>query len=213
MNRYLSRLRDFGKNTSSHELTKLPKVEQLQNATVLPLQNATKTVLSVLSVHQQVHFSPSDPGPVATRWRVSPPGGAPFELSTLPLEDEAVIRAVLEAWNATPEELAEALAEAEGNPALLANWRREAEGLGLSAVLSVHPRAYFSGTLMPDDRITCRECRLLRPGGRCGSPTWGPRYQPPPRPHRCAEFLPRAGDPDQRSGRARWPGLGLGVAA
>lgn len=147
------------------------------------------------------------------RWRVSPPGGAPFELSTLPLEGEAVIRAVLEAWNATPEELAEALAEAEGNPALLANWRREAEGLGLSAVLSVHPRAYFSGTLMPDDRITCRECRLLRPGGRCGSPTWGPRYQPPPRPHRCAEFLPRAGDPDQRSGRARWPGLGLGVAA
>lgn len=187
----------------------------------------------------------NDPGPVAPRWRLVHPDGQVFELSiyppcaltevqannpgakvepitpptggTLPPADLAVITAVCSAWGATPDEARNTIAEAAANPALLANWRREAEGMGLSVdTITVNGRFPTPALAAPpldesrsvdSDRITCQQCRRLKPGNLCGSPAWGPRYHPPPRPHRCAEFLPRAGDPDQRTGRARWPQL------
>ena len=187
----------------------------------------------------------NDPGPVFRRWRLTSPDGRIFDVScyppatrgellakepegtqaepitpptggTLSPEGEAIIRAVLKTWEATPDEIRDAIAEAASNPALVDAWRWEAEGLGLS-VDRIRENGDFStpappapaqveaGSVDTDDRITCRECARLRHSGLCGSPTWGPRYRPPPLPHRCAEFLPRAGDPDQRTGRERWP--------
>lgn len=50
---------------------------------------------------------------------------------TLGPADESLIRAVLNAWEATPDEIRDAIAEAASNPRLMDGWRREAEGLGL----------------------------------------------------------------------------------
>lgn len=231
MSRYLSRLRDIPKNT--------PEVG---------VKEVKKVVYSLSSPHPQAHFSPNDPGPVAHRWRVSPPGGAPFELSAypaclladiqatnpgakvepiplptgghLPPENEAIIRTVLKTWEATPDETRDAIQEAAVNPALLVGWRRESGKLPgseltkptevLFSLSSPHPQAHFSEMPMLNDRITCQQCRRLKPGGLCGSPVWGPRYHPPARPHRCAEFQPKPGAADPRSGAQRWPGLGEG---
>lgn len=78
------------------------------------------------------------------------------------------------------------------------------------SVLSPHPQACFSEhedvDALPDDRITCQDCRRLKPGGLCSSPEWAPRYHPQAeRPQRCVEFLPKPGDADQRTGKQRWP--------
>lgn len=107
----------------------------------------------------------------------------------LPHEDVEIIKAVCSAWGATPDETRDAIAEASSNPALMDGWRGETEKLadsglteltkGVLSVLSVHPQAYFSEAPMPDDRIYCQQCRLLRPSGLCGSPAWGPRYHTP----------------------------------
>ena len=66
---------------------------------------------------------------------------------------------------------------------------------------------------LPDDRITCRQCRHLS-GARCQAALRGlfqhraRRYEPPPeRRHACHAFAPLSDDSDQRPGTARWPGL------
>lgn len=63
----------------------------------------------------------------------------------------------------------------------------------------------------PDDRKTCGECANLA-GRRCraamrrelpGMASW---HEPDPeRRHACFAFLPLASDPDQRTGKVRWP--------
>lgn len=60
-----------------------------------------------------------------------------------------------------------------------------------------------------DDRRSCTTCLNLSPAGACGA-AWreGRRYSPmlePPR--RCEDFQPKISDPDQRTGRVRWPWL------
>jgi len=62
-----------------------------------------------------------------------------------------------------------------------------------------------------DDR---RHCAVnLTPGGRClaarrGEIAASRNYQPlDDIPRRCEGYAPKAGDPDQRPGRERWPGL------
>lgn len=65
----------------------------------------------------------------------------------------------------------------------------------------------------PDDRRTCSECTNLA-GRRCraamrreliGMASW---HEPDPeRLHACYAFLPLANDPDQRTGKERWPSL------
>jgi len=62
-----------------------------------------------------------------------------------------------------------AMAEAAATPALMANWRREAEGLGL-CVDRIHKNDPKIGLALPgagaearetaDSRTTCRACRL-----------------------------------------------------
>lgn len=76
--------------------------------------------------------------------------------------------------------------------------------------------AYFlrqAGDVHRDDRRSCPQCANLTAGGAClsvrrGEITQGPAY-PPLRDHpqRCAGYMPKAGDPDQRPGYERWPGL------
>lgn len=63
----------------------------------------------------------------------------------------------------------------------------------------------------------CRDCANLSPSGRCLAAARGEsfgvgtavsrRYEPatPDAPQRCGPFLPLPGDPDQRTGRERWP--------
>lgn len=55
----------------------------------------------------------------------------------------------------------------------------------------------------PDDRRHCRTCRQLA-GTRCQA-----RHLlvMDDLPRRCSDYLPTADDPDQRSGRDRWPSL------
>ncbi len=64
-----------------------------------------------------------------------------------------------------------------------------------------------------DDLRTCELCLNLLESGRCAaairreivaSQTYCPVRD---QPKRCESFLPPAGDPDQRPGRERWPGL------
>lgn len=66
---------------------------------------------------------------------------------------------------------------------------------------------------------TCRSCANLSPGGRClaawrgeslgdgiaTSRKWSPQY--PDHTLRCGAYAPLPGDPDQRTGRQRWPFL------
>lgn len=66
---------------------------------------------------------------------------------------------------------------------------------------------------LPDDRITCRECRHLT-GARCqvaqrgGFSHRARRYEPDPEAlHACYAFDPLPHDPDPRTGAARWPSL------
>lgn len=82
-------------------------------------------------------------------------------------------------------------------------------------------RDYFTGraaaelpkpALLPDDRRTCEQCANLI-ARRCQAAKRGEiaaslSYEPiRDLPRRCEGYAPRAGDPDRRSGRERWPGL------
>lgn len=65
-----------------------------------------------------------------------------------------------------------------------------------------------------DNRRSCRQCLNLSPVGYCRSATNMPNatstWTPDPdRLRRCLWFAPVADDPDQRTGRDRWPGLEL----
>lgn len=62
------------------------------------------------------------------------------------------------------------------------------------------------------DTRPCTLCRNLTKSGRClaawrgelrAARDWGPTY--PGQPHRCIGYLPKPDDPDQTSGRERWP--------
>lgn len=73
------------------------------------------------------------------------------------------------------------------------------------------PAADFEA--LPDDRITCRQCRHLS-GARCqvaqrgGFSHRARWYEPDPEAlHACYLFAPLPHDPDQRPGAARWPSL------
>jgi hypothetical protein len=68
--------------------------------------------------------------------------------------------------------------------------------------------------LMDDDnRRYCAQCANLTPKGRClaawrGEIMAGRNYSPvPDLLRRCEGYLPKASDPDPRTGRQRWPGL------
>ena len=64
-----------------------------------------------------------------------------------------------------------------------------------------------------DDRRYCRECSNLTSKGRClaawrGEILAGSHYHPiDDIPRRCEGFAPKLDDPDQRTGRQRWPGF------
>lgn len=184
----------------------------------------------------------NDPGSVSNRWKVSPPDVPPFEISTwpactlaevqatnpgavvepvsrptgghLPHADVEIIKAVCRNWEATSDEIRDAIAEASANPTLMDGWRRETRALSLDITPCPKPSVSQAGQALEvdigvdmDDRITCLECRLLKPGNLCGSPAWAPRYHPPARPHRCVEFQPKPGATDPRPGAQRWPQL------
>jgi len=75
------------------------------------------------------------------------------------------------------------------------------------------PAAIGSIERSGDNRRRCSECAKLGHGGRClaavrreivASRTYAPH---PDLLRRCEAFAPLPGDPDQRPGRDRWPGL------
>jgi hypothetical protein len=79
---------------------------------------------------------------------------------------------------------------------------------------------YYSARMFrnDDDRINCRNCDCLAamvdpPSCKAASLEPGALvravrgYRPVVMPHRCRGFVPLPGDPDQRSGVVRWPGL------
>ena len=63
-----------------------------------------------------------------------------------------------------------------------------------------------------DDRQHCAECRNLS-AGRClaawrGEIVASRQYRPiDDLPRRCEGYAPKSNDPDQRTGKQRWPGL------
>ncbi|HUP07676.1 MAG TPA: hypothetical protein VMU47_11025 [Caldimonas sp.] len=63
---------------------------------------------------------------------------------------------------------------------------------------------------LPEDRVTCRECRHYDAGSyRCN------RYRVPELgdlPRRCLGFVPLPQDIDQRPGSERWPTLKQDIA-
>lgn len=65
----------------------------------------------------------------------------------------------------------------------------------------------------PDDRRNCNQCMNLSSGGRClaalrGEIQTGKFYHPLDNcPRRCVGYRPKSDDPDQRTGRERWPNL------
>ena len=80
-------------------------------------------------------------------------------------------------------------------------------------------RAYFvgrsselTGQIPEDDRRTCNQCANLL-GRRCQAANRGEiaasrNYEPiRDLPRRCEGYAPKKGEPDQRSGKERWPGL------
>jgi hypothetical protein len=75
-------------------------------------------------------------------------------------------------------------------------------------------RADTSGAALDDDRRHCRTCLSLTPGGRCMAAYRGtlPGAASEARPidtipRRCVAYAPLPNDPDQRTGRDRWPSL------
>lgn len=67
---------------------------------------------------------------------------------------------------------------------------------------------------LADDRITCLECANLQRIGQCLAAKRfqikgaGRNYSPIKNlPRRCEGFIPLPDDPDQRTGRERWPSL------
>nr|VFJ75705.1 MAG: hypothetical protein BECKFW1821C_GA0114237_108514 [Candidatus Kentron sp. FW] len=65
----------------------------------------------------------------------------------------------------------------------------------------------------PDDRRHCHQCRNLIAGGLCLVAQRGEfkgiqnLHPMDDIPRRCEGYLPRPDEPDQRTGRERWPGL------
>jgi hypothetical protein len=58
---------------------------------------------------------------------------------------------------------------------------------------------------LPDDRKACRDCAKCDVKRR-----WCAVFEHNPiieLKRRCVHFAPRAGDPDQRTGRERWPDI------
>lgn len=53
----------------------------------------------------------------------------------------------------------------------------------------------------PDDRVTCGGCARMQTSGFC---TAHQRKEITTLLRRCWDFLPRRGDPDQRTGAQRW---------
>ena len=66
-----------------------------------------------------------------------------------------------------------------------------------------------------DDRRHCDQCTNFTVTGRCLAAKRGelpvlPSYEPvQDLPRRCVGYMPKPDDPDQRSGRQRWPGLDM----
>ncbi len=56
----------------------------------------------------------------------------------------------------------------------------------------------------PDDRITCRQCHLLRGSHFCSVNNAATMID---LPRRCEWFKPKRNDPDPRTGKERWPEL------
>lgn len=69
------------------------------------------------------------------------------------------------------------------------------------------------GSVSTDDRRRCTQCRRLNPLGRCIAAERGEivaaKTHTPIKTilRRCEGYMPRAGDPDTRPGRERWPEL------
>ena len=68
-------------------------------------------------------------------------------------------------------------------------------------------------TDLADDRIKCSQCKNLV-GSKCAK--WRELgalqgWQPVQLPLRCEQFKPKAGEPDQRTGAQRWPGLAVTI--
>ena len=157
--------------------------------------DATRTEVAARYPGAQIEPLPASP------WRAATPAeaGELRELIALILPD------------ADDTERAYALRVALANPeAALASFR------ALAADLRPVP-----APLVPDDRRTCEQCANLdRQRGRdgfrrCAAARRGELpyvasrdYSPVPDvPKRCEGYLPRPDDPDQRTGRERWPGL------
>jgi hypothetical protein len=132
----------------------------------------------------------------ALRATASP--GAPFDSGDL----RAPVARVGLMWDLTPAEVEEAPALPLAKPE---EPRKYFEAL--AAVFATRPAD------PSDDRITCKACALRRHDGVCRAATRreipaARNYTPAPDLlRRCEGFIPRAGDPDRRSGAQRWPRL------
>lgn len=79
-----------------------------------------------------------------------------------------------------------------------------------------HALPYFleqANAIPADDRRNCTQCANLTPRGACLAVGRREITEGPPRPplrdfpQRCAGYMPKQDDPDQRPGYERWPGL------
>lgn len=153
----------------------------LATSATLP-DETTPTVATVATV--AVATSANDEA--ARRWQVRYPGVGPMEVIFAPEATHAEVAALYPGAriDALPDDAKRANA-----PAIVA--------------------------AATDDRRTCRQCANLTAGGRClaalrGELSYvaGRNYSPmPDLPCRCAGYLPRPVDPDQRPGQERWPGI------
>jgi hypothetical protein len=167
-----------------------------------------------------------DPGAPATHriWRLTYPNGRRVEVHfSPPATRDRVLATYVEAFAAEPYE--PPVTPPEGplsgeEETTIKSWLAaigEDDDATIGEVLAQCRRdgeaqAYFlrqAGQVEVDDRSFCRTCRNFR-GNRDPETGYCTAYQAhvvnhPPR--RCIEYLPRPGDPDQRSGRERWSTL------
>jgi hypothetical protein len=118
--------------------------------------------------------------------------------------EEAVIRAwLIYIREDDPTIIAEVLALVTSNPAEKERLLKEA-------------REKLCLVDSSDDRRYCDQCTMLTVGGGCLAAIRGempvlPSYKPVlDLPRRCIGYMPKPDEPDQRSGRQRWPGLDKG---
>jgi hypothetical protein len=125
-----------------------------------------------------------------------------------PTEAEAVeltrlVTAIYAHDNDTDPERVEALACALADP----------DGALMCYRAVASEREIVVGPIDDDDRRRCTDCANLTPAGRCLAAQCGDvvatrNYMPiVDLPRRCEAFAPLPGDPDQRTGAERWPGL------